>query len=176
MTILADTPTNLVVGAGDVHRNHANIGATTGDNTFRIDRTIFTPQLNGLKGHLLGTDYITASEGLLMVTAPEVSATSMAAAWPGSSVATSTPGMAIIDEDEVRRIPLADYADWELQIERLGGGQFQFEVDNAINTAAVELAGKDAGLVEPRYELHSRWDPAALTASPHRIRILAVAS
>jgi len=175
MTVLADTPTNLVVGAGDVHRNHANIGATVDSNVFRIDRTIFTPTLNGLKGALLGTDYITHSEGVLMVTVPEVSAASMAAAWPGST-STPTAGMTVIDEDDTRRIPVADYADWELQIERLGGGQFQFEVDNAINTAAIEIAGLDTDLVKPRYELHSRWDPAALTASPHRIRILDVAS
>lgn len=175
MTILADTPTNLVVGAGDVLRNHANVGATTGDNVFRIERDIFTPELNGLKGRLIGTDYITRSEGILEVSMPEISAASMAHAWPGSQ-STPTSGMTIVDETAARRIPTADYADWELQIERLGGGEFQFEVDNAINLANVEISGQDAGLVAPRYELHSRWDPAALTASPHRIRILDVAS
>ena len=175
MTVTADTPTNLVVGAGDVLRAHANIGATVDSNVFRIDREIFTPDLNGIKGALIGTDYITRSEGVLEVTVPEISAASMTSAWPGSQ-STPTAGMTIIDEDETRRIPTADYADWELQIERLGGGEFQFEVDNALNTAAIEISGQDDALVAPRYELHSRWDPAALTASPHRIRILDVAS
>jgi hypothetical protein len=174
--ITADTPTNLVVGAGDVLRNHSNMGASVDANVFRIEREIFTPDLNGTKGALVGTDYITKSEGVLETSVPEVSPGGIGAAWPGSQTDSSTPGMTIIDEDDTRRIPTSDYADWELQVPRLGGGEFQFEVDNAINTAALELSNQDAGLAAPRYELHSRWDPADLTASPHRIRILDVAS
>lgn len=175
MGVTADTPTNIVIGAGNVHRNHANLGASTGDNVFTITREIFTPQLNGLKGSLLGTDYVTKSEAMLATSIPEVSAAVMAAGWPGST-STPTAGMTVIDEDDTRRIPTADYADWELQVERLGGGQFQFEVDNAINRANLELSGQDAGMMAPRYELHGSWDPADLTSSPHRIRILDVAS
>lgn len=176
MTITADTPTNLVVGAGDVLRNHANIGASIDANVFRIEREIFTPELNGLKGALLGTDYIRRSEGILETTIPEVSATAMGNGWPGATVDTSTPGMTVIDEDDTRRIPVSDYADWELQVPRLGGGEFQFEVDNGINRASLELSGQDDALVAPRYEIHGAWDPTALTASPHRIRILESAS
>jgi hypothetical protein len=84
--------------------------------------------------------------------------------------------MAIVDETDTRRIPTTDYADWELQVERLNGGQFQFEIDDAINSANLELSGQDAGMMAPRYELHGSWDPTALTRSPHRIRILDVAS
>lgn len=175
MGVTVDTPTNIVVGAGNVHRNQANLGASTGDNVFTITRTIFTPQLNGLKGSLQGTDYITSSEAMLATSIPEISAAIMAAGWPGSSN-THTSGMDVISEDNTRRIPIGDYADWELQIERLGGGQFQFEVDNAINRANLELSGQDAGMMAPRYELHGSWDPAALTAAPHRIRVLDVAS
>jgi len=175
MGITADTPTNIVIGAGNVHRNHANLGASTGDNIFTITRQIFTPQLNGLKGKLLGTDYITSSEAMLATSIPEVSAAIMAAGWPGSQ-STPTSGMTVVDETDARRIPVGDYADWELQVERLGGGQFQFEVDNAINRANLELSGQDAGMMAPRYELVGSWDPASLTVSPHRIRILDVAS
>ena len=175
MGITADTPTNIVIGAGNVHRNHANLGASTGDNVFSINREIFTPQLNGLKGNLRGTDYIIRSEGVLATTIPEVSAAVMAAGWPGST-STPTAGMTIINESDVRRIPTADYADWELQVERLGGGQFQFEVDKAINRGTLEFSAQDAGMMGPRYELHGSWDPTALTVSPHRIRILDVAS
>jgi hypothetical protein len=174
--VTASTPTNIVIGAGNVHRNHANLGASTGDNVFTITRTIFTPQLNGLKGSLLGTDYITNSEAMLATSIPEVSGPVMSAGWPGSSTTGNVAGMEVIDEDDTRRIPTTDYADWELQVERLGGGQFQFEVDNAINRANLELSGQDAGMMAPRYELHGSWDPAALTVSPHRIRILDVAS
>jgi hypothetical protein len=173
--ITADTPTNLVVGAGEFLLAHANIGATVDDNVFRIEREIFTPDLNGAKGALIGTDYVTRSEGILEVSIPEFNATTLAAMWPGSQ-STPSAGMTIIDEDDVRRIPTASYQDAELQVPRLNGGEFQFELDNAINVGNVEASLGDDSLASPRLELHSRWDPADLTVSPHRIRILDVAS
>jgi len=175
VTILVDTPTNLVVGAGDVLVDHANIGATSGDNVFRIERTIFTPELNGTKGALIGTDYVQKSEGVMEVGIPEFNATLLARGWPASR-STPTPGMTVIDETDVRRVPSTDYHDWELQVARLNGGEFQFEADKAINTANIEATLGDAALAAPRFELHSRWNPADLTKSPHRIRILDVAS
>ncbi len=178
MGITADTPTNLVVGAGEALMDHANVGATTGDNVFRVERSIFTPELNGAKGALVGTDYVTRSEGILEMTVPEFNGTLLQAAWPGSR--TNGPhagaGMVVIDESDTRRIPTSAYHDWEVQVERLNGGEFQFEVDDAIQTGNLEATLQDAGLAGPRLELHSRWDPSDLTTSPHRIRILDVAS
>jgi hypothetical protein len=175
MPITSDTPTNLVVGAGEVYRNDASLGASVDNNVFRIERELFTPDLNGSKGALLGTDYITRSEAALECTVPEVSAEVLAAGWPGSQ--SDTVGdVTTIDEDGTRRIPEADYANWELQVERLGGGEFQFEVDNAIATTNYEGELTDDGLFAPRYTVMGRWDPADLDVSPHRIRILAVAS
>jgi hypothetical protein len=175
MGVTADTPTNLVVGAGNVLVDHANIGSSTESNLFAIDREIFTPDLNGVKGALVGTDYITSSIGRLETTIPEINGLIMSRGWPGSS-STGAGAMEVIDEDEVRRIPLTDYHDWEVQVERLGGGQFQFEVDNALQVGGLEYELQDDGLVAPRFSVTGRWDAAALTTSPHRIRILAVAS
>lgn len=175
MGITADTPTNLVIGAGEALRDHANIGATTESNTFRIEREIFTPELNGAKGALLGTDYVTSSEGVLEMSVPEFNGTILQSSWPGSQ-SSGVGAMEVIDEDETRRLPTSAYVDWELQVERLNGGEFQFEVDDAIHVGNLEVELTDDGLAAPRLELHSRWDPADLTASPHRIRILAVAS
>ncbi len=171
MPVTADTPTNLVAGTGEVYRNQISLGASSGANTFRIERELITPDLNGIKGMLIGTDYIRRSEGVLETGFPEVSATVLGAGWPGSSSATSGEATTI-DEDNTRRIPTASYADWELQVERLGGGEFQFEVDNALQTGNYEGDLTDDGFFVPRYTLRSRWDPADLTASPHRIRIL----
>jgi hypothetical protein len=173
--ITADTPTNLVIGAGEILRDHANVGATTEDNAFRIEREIFTPDLNGTKGALKGTDYITSSMGVLEASIPEFNATIILSALPGFQT-TGAGAMEVIDEDETRRIPDADYVDWELQVERLNGGEFQFEVDDAIATSNFEAELGDDSLAAPRLTLQSRWDPAAMTASPHRIRILATAS
>ena len=175
MPVTSDTPTNLVVGAGEVYRDQVSLGASVEDNVYRIEREIFTPDLNGIKGMLIGTDYITRSEGVLETTFPEVSATVLSSGLPGSSSATVTT-VTTIDEDDTRRIPTSDYHDWELQVERLGGGEFQFEVDNAIQSGNYEGTLTDDGLFAPRYTLRSRWDPADLTSSPHRIRVMTVVS
>lgn len=171
MAVHADTPTNLVVGAGEFYIDHANVGATTDDNTFRIEREIFTPELNGVKGALLGTDYVTRSEGVMEASVPEFNATILSATWPGSILTDE-----VIDEDNTRRLPSSAYKDYEVHVERLNGGEFQFEVYNAINVGNVEATLGDDSLAAPRLEVRSRWDPADLTRSPHRIRIQAVAS
>ena len=174
MAITADTPTNLVVGAGEVYMDNTDVGATVDDNAFRIERNIFTPELNGTKGALVGTDYVTSSEGILEVSIPEFDSTQLLAMWPGAQSTGSTT--VTIDETDSRRIATSAYHDWELQVERLNGGEFQFEVDDAINLSNVEATLGDDSLAAPRLELHSRWDPADLTSSPHRIRILDEAS
>ena len=173
--ITADTPVNLVVGAGVLIRNHAYFGASVDNNLFAVDREIFTPDLNGIMSDLKGTDYITRSVGRIESTIPEVGAAVIPAGIPGATV-TPSAGQTLIEEATSRRIPDSAYADWELDVNRVNGGQFQFEVDNAINTAPFEGELQDDGLFAPRYVLTARIDAAALTASPWRIRILDVAS
>jgi hypothetical protein len=174
--ITADTPVNLVVGAGVVLRNHAYFGASVDNNLFAVEREMFTPELNGIMSDLMGTDYINRSVGRIETSIPEVSAAVIEAGIPGADVDDSTPGMTVISEATSRRIPDSSYADWELDIDRLNGGQFQFEVDNAINTGNFEGELQDDGVFAPRYVLAGRIDPDALTTSPWRIRILDVAS
>lgn len=174
--ITADTPVNLVVGAGVLLKDHAYFGASIDNNLFAVERTMFTPELNGIMSDLKGTDYITRSVGRIEATIPEVGANVIEAGIPGATVDTTTPGQTIISEATSRRIPEASYDDWELDIDRLNGGQFQFEVDNAINTGNFEGELQDDGLFAPRYVLAARIDEDNLTASPWRIRILDVAS
>lgn len=174
--ITADTPINLVVGAGSVLRNHAFFGASVDNNLFAVERTMFTPDLNGIMWDLQGTDYITRSIGRIETTIPEVSAVVIEAGIPGADVDTSSPGMTVISDADSRRIPDAAYADWELDIDRLNGGQFQFEVDNAINTGNFEGELQDDGLFAPRYVLAGRGTAASADTSPWRIRILDTAS
>jgi hypothetical protein len=145
----------------------AVLGASVDDNVFRIERDYFTPTLNGTKGALQGTTYITRSEAVLEATIPEISGTIFADLWPAS---TSAGG--VISEDATRRIPTASYHDWKLAVPRLGGGTFNFEADSALNLANLEMTLSDAGVAGPRVEAHSFWDAADLTAAPHRIRIL----
>ncbi len=152
--VTVDTPANIVVGAGIVLRNHAIFGSSVDSNLFAVERTMFTPELNGVMGDLKGTDYITRSVGRIEATIPEVGVGVIGAGIPGADVNTSTPGMAVVSDATVRRLADSAYADWELDVDRANGGQFQFEVDDAM--AITQLR-----------------PPAT---SPWRIRILDVAS
>lgn len=174
--ITADTPVNLVVGAGVILRDHAFVGATVDDNLFAVERTLFTPELNGLLWDLIGTDYVVRSVPRIEATVPEVGANVITSALPGVDVDTSTPGMTVIEDSGERRLDDADYHDYELDIERPNGGQFQFEVDNAINTGSFEGNLTDDGLFAPRWVLTGRGSATAPDTSPWRIRILDVAS
>src|SRR4029079_3103309 len=72
--ITADTPVNLVVGAGALLRAHAYFGASIDNNLFAVDREMFTPDLNGIMADLMGTDYITRSVGRIEAPIPGAAA------------------------------------------------------------------------------------------------------
>jgi hypothetical protein len=173
--VTPSTPTNLVVGAGIALVDHAVLGATLDANVFRIERQYFTPKLNGLKGFLIGTDYITSSEGVLETGVPEISADVYGALWPASKSATLADGVEISEDDE-RRVPVGDYHDWELRVPRLNGGHFGFHIDNGLNLGNLENSLGDASVAAPRAEVHSRWDATDTTKAPHRIVITSAGS
>ena len=177
MGATAQTPANLVIGAGDVLADDADFGVTADDNTFRVEQEIFTPDnLNGVPGALVGTHYKTKEEAILEVTVPEVSSTALGLTWPGSQSATVGADTTIDSDGTDRRIPSADYHDYELRVPGLNGKQFSFFADNGLNQEAIEFNGQNAGMMAPRLEVHSNWDAADLTASPHRIVITVPAS
>ena len=63
-----------------------------------------------------------------------------------------------------------------LTVPGLDGKSFAFLADDALNLGTIELNAQNAGMMAPRLELHSTWDAADLTASPHRIVITVPAS
>ena len=171
MAVTSSTPANLVIGAGDVFRDGAVVGASMDSNTYTIEQEWADIDLNGVPGKLMGTDYKLSETARLETTIPEVSSDIMASMWPGS--ASATDGNVItLDYDGTRRIATADYADWQLRVEGLDGKRFDFIVDNALNVDAVTFEAQDDGALAPRMNLESRWDAADMTASPHRILII----
>lgn len=174
--IVADTPISLAIGAGVFLKDHAFVGPTTENNLFAIERELFTPQLNGIMWDLKGTDYIIRSVPRIEATLPSINANVLETHLPGIDVNTSTPGMVILDDSGERRIDDSDYHDYELDLERPNGGQFQFEVDDAINTGSFEGELQDDGLFAPRVIATGRGNAADSEASPWRIRLLDTAS
>lgn len=170
MAISAATPANLVVGAGDIHIDAVAGGATTGSNSYVVEQEFFVPQLNGAKGALVGTDYKVREEAFLEFGLAEINATTFGYMIPGSSSAVAL-NLTTIDTDDTRRIPTADYHDYELRVPGLDGKLFSFFADAAIQTGNAEFEATDDGLMAPRIRVRASWDPADLTTSPFRIVI-----
>jgi hypothetical protein len=175
-----NTPANLVVGAGNAYKDGADIGVTADANVFRIEEKRYEPDnLNGLPGMLVGTMYVTDSDGVLDIGAPELTADRLADQWPGSR-ATIDGAQTTIDRDgNERRVPLSAYADWKLRVKGLTR-IYGFELDNAINVGNPEFSMDNGKIALPRMELHSRWSAPAAPGSgedpedvdypsPHRI-------
>lgn len=180
MGITASTPSNLVVGAGNLLLDGGDLGASEDANVFRIERAYFTPNLNGSPGGLVGTDFVQNEEGILESSLPEISTTTLAELWPGSAAGAGGVGVGLWPTDEVRfggevRLQPAAYKDWELVVPGFVN-EFGFFVESAVNLGSIEASAQDDGTVKPRLELHSRWDPADLTRSPHGYRITALGS
>ncbi len=171
MAVTAATPANLVVGAGEIYLDAAAGGATTGNNAYAVEQEWFVPQLNGVKGALVGTDYKIREEAFLEFGLAEHTAATYSLMIPGSSQTGGT-----IDTDDTRRIPTADYHDYELRVPGLNGAQFSFFADDALQTGNAEFEAADDGLMAPRIRVRSSWNPADLTTSPFRVTITAGAS
>lgn len=175
MGATAQTPANLVIGAGNMLIDSNDVGVTRGDNTFTINENMFEPDdLNGVPGALQGTQYIISQEAVLAAGMPEVSAATLAKLLKGSQSVTAG-GTTTIDWDATRRVPTAAFHDYELVIDGLNN-TFHFLADNALNQATAEWNGQNAEMMNPRGEFHSKWDAAALTTSPHRILIAPLGS
>jgi hypothetical protein len=177
MGVTAQTPANLVIGAGDVEVDGSSQGVTADDNVFRIEQEIFSPDnLNGVPGTLVGTHYKVREEAILEVTWPEVSATTIGVMWPGVNAATVGEDTTLDTDGTERRLALDSFHDYELVLPGLEGRSVSFFIDNGLNMGAIEFTAQNAGMLSPRLELHSAWDAADLTASPHRIVITVPAS
>lgn len=167
MGVTADTPVNIVVGAGDVYLDGDLIGATMENNVFRVVREYFVPNLNGVPGPLVGTDYITNETAEMECTIPELSADILEILLPNSNAADSG-GDKIISSTGVRRISTDSYHDVELRVPGLDNLEFRFRLHNAMVTGNVEFTAADDGVLAPRMTWQARW-PAGTTDSPWEI-------
>lgn len=171
MAVSSSTASNLVIGAGDVFLDAADVGATQDANGFAIETEWTVPDLNGVPGELQGIRYKNNETVRLSVTVAELTAGKLTAVLPGWDSAVAGT-ITTIDTDDSRRIATADYHDWILQVDGLDGKQFNFYADNGINEGGLEMEASDDGNLSYRAEIMSTWDGADLTTSPFRIKIM----
>lgn len=173
MGVTADTPVNIVIGAGDVYVDGVIVGATMENNVFRVVRTYFQPDLNGVPGPLEGTDYIQSETAELEVTLPELSADILELLIPNSSVDTSG-GDRIVSSSGTRRISSDSYHEWELRVPGLDNLEYRFRIHKGVVNGNVEFEAADDGALAPRVTVQGRWTAGDNSASPWEIlRLLA---
>lgn len=163
MAITADTPGNIIIGAGEIYRDSVAGGATMDDNEFRVEQEKFIPPLNGTKWDLLGTAYITKEHAFLEYTSAETDATIFPILVPEST------GTTTVESDDTRRIGTASHHDYRLSVPGLDGLIVDLYVDNAIQTENAVFTAGDASVLAPRVVAKAFADPADLTAGPWRV-------
>lgn len=168
MAVSSSTAANLVVGAGDVFLDGADVGATMDNNTFAVETDWHVPDLNGVPGELQGTRYKSSENVRLGVTVVELTGAKLVAALPGWTAGTAG-AITTVDTDNTRRVPTASYHDWILQVDGLDDVQYNFYADNAINDGGLEFEASDDGTMGYRAELMSTWSGSDLSNSPFRI-------
>jgi len=166
--VTADTPVNIVIGAGDVYVDGDLIGATMANNIFRVIREYFQPDLNGVPGPLEKTDYIQSETCELEVTIPELSADILELLIPNSTTTTSG-GDKIVKSSGTRRVASTSYHDWELRVPGIDNVEYRFRVNRAIVNGNVEFEAADDGALAPRITVQGRWEAGSNSASPWEI-------
>lgn len=89
MGVTAQSAQQMVVGAGDVLIDGVDAGATKNDNIWRLVRTYYSPDINGVAGRLKGTDFVQEETAEIETTLLELSSVNLSLAIPGG---VDTPG------------------------------------------------------------------------------------
>ena len=117
MAITANTPINIVVGAGDLTYGGADLGATEGGARLRVEREYYTPDLDGARAEVMGTERLIRETATLEVTLAELTMLSLDYALPGADL-VSDASSEILTAAIRACIPQSDHGDVVLTVPR----------------------------------------------------------
>jgi hypothetical protein len=155
MPVTATTSEEIVVGAGELWKDGAPVGATQDDTVFRLNFEWFVPDLNSVAGPLMGTDYLVSETAEIEASIPEISAANLALLVPGatsttrSTTATSgglaTTLAAAVAAGQYLAIKLASVTDLEVgDYIRFGAsGSYEYRKVTRVGTALAGGTGID---------------------------------
>lgn len=103
MAISSNTPTQMLLDAGDLYINGVDVGATVGQGSFSVEQEIYFPELNGAIAGIAGTGKVVKETATLQVTIAELTVAKLLTVLPtlaSSSDATSeyttTPSVGLV--------------------------------------------------------------------------------
>jgi hypothetical protein len=82
MAISSNTPTRLMLDAGDLFVNSTDVGATKSGGSFVVEQDIYFPELAGAKGALAGTGTVVKESATLAITLVEITMANLIIAIP----------------------------------------------------------------------------------------------
>jgi hypothetical protein len=101
MSVRATSAQDIVIGAGDFYyRDDSGIwspgGATAGDDVFDVTRTYYVPKINGVRGPIIGTDWISDEVAKLTLQFLEIGAGLLALLIPDAVSTGGTPPATVV--------------------------------------------------------------------------------
>lgn len=164
------------IGAGQVYIDTVLIGATMGDNVFRVMQTVAAPVINGAGGKLARTDYhtelpfaelectlIDLTDDNLGIMVPGLVSEAGSGADTGATVLTGP-------DQSGRRLGAADYHSYELRVPGADGSEASFRIALGITQSNADFTAADSEVpLGPRITIQSRIDPDDIEAKPWSI-------
>lgn len=145
--ITVNTAGRLLLGAGTLTVGGTSVGATTGEGTFSVTRTILTPQLNGAAGPVKGTEFVTEEIAMLSMTLTEMTAQNLSWALPNTSV-TSDASSEQISGGVVTCIDDSDYNQIVWTGQDCEGDNVTITLDDAIMVDDLEITFSDEDIAQ----------------------------
>jgi len=169
MAVSATTHEYLLFGAGNFTVGGVDIGATTDPISFRVEQTIFFPNLNGARGPVTGTGFKVREVPSITATVVEIRGDIIQWAIPGASVGSSTStsfSSSSICYGTVGCIPDTDYRDVVWTATDCDGDIMQIVVLDAIMTENMEWSFNNEGEAQLTMTFMGTYDPADADARP----------
>jgi hypothetical protein len=183
--ITSNTYKKFIVDSGAAYLNYGEagqtvLGATRGGSTFTIETEYRDMPVDGAKGAVKGGRRITMVNATLTVNLLELSATFMAKALPGSTVA-DYPATIGKTHDKITRglaIALTDYATNVALVGEVTGNDTNpavFLVKNALADGNFEIAMTDGEEPVLAITFKAHFDPSSMDTEPWEIRFPTIA-
>ena len=167
MGIRAETPVNIVLGAGNLTYGGVTVGATEGGSRLRIVREYFTPDLDGALADVMGTERLIRETATLEVTLAELTMTLLNMALPGAGL-VSDASSEILTAALSMCIPQTDHGDVVLTVPRCAADGTEtldivVTLENALAEPGLEIPFTDSEDSKYTVTFKAYVDASALT-------------
>lgn len=181
MTVTSTTVKNMILDAGVVYLNYGIageriLGATSGGNTFTVEREIREIEVDGVKGKVKGLRRLITENAMLETNLKEMSAANIQLAIAGATKTDVLAGDGITKtHDEIKSsgdIENADYQTNVALVAKVSGTNTPVVIilDNALSDGNFVIGATDKDEVTVPVTFSAHYDPVNINKVPFAIR------